>query len=612
MKVLKKGVLTALILVLLMTTVSASPLYVAGNPYGYPTEYYDKGEKRYLGIIPEVLDLVSEKTGIEFSYITNETDERQKIAENLQAEIISGVIVKDAEEAPEGFVPVFLAKDYMAGFCTTEITDKKTKEVIVAATEEIRNTQLEAILADFAGVSARPMSMWKTILVVCIMAVLFVLVMALYFMYSKAKKKLELSKLVDPSTGLGTIDFFHKKYAELVRDGVKALYYITYIAFDEEYVLRYYGKKECEYISQYAAKIFSEYSQYFEVCSKVSNTGFAVLFNASNDDDAIEKIKTLLEDINDGDILENRIRFRAGIGSVSDSVANSNTVLYNAQLCYYYALKQGKDFEMFEGNIVSETLDENQLSKDIKKALKNAEFKLYYQFILNLDNDKISGAEVLSRWEHPKRGLLLPGRYIGILERHKNITELDFYNFRNVCAQMAHWENTYMKDVRLSCNFTRYSICDEHFSDNVKEIAKNYNFNHSNVVIEITEQTIMDRPDIALLNIQELKKEGFLIAIDDFGSGYSSLSDLRDFPIDIVKIDRYILMGITSESGKKLLRGIVSLCHDMDKEVLCEGVETQEQMDFLKEINCNYAQGFLFSKVYPYEEAMEFYSRNSK
>ncbi len=612
MKILKKGILAAIMLVMMMTTVSASPLYVAGNPNGYPTEYYDKDEKLHSGIIPQVLDLVSEKTGIEFLYITDETDVRGEMSENLQAEIISGVLVKDGEEAPDSFVPVYSAKDYTAGFCITEITGEETKDAIIAATEEIRSTKLESILAGFAGAATRPLSIWKSALSAFVLAILLVLALVFYLMYSRTKEKLALSKLVDTSTGMGTVEFFHKKYAELVRDGIKALYYITYIAFDEEYVLRYYGKQECEYISQYAAKIFSEYSQHFEICSKVSNTGFAVLFNASNDDDAIKKIKTLLEDINDGDILENRIKFRAGIGSVSDAKANSNTALYNAQLCYYYAFKQGKDFEMFEGNIVSETLEENQLSKDVRKALKNAEFKLYYQFVLNLDKDEISGAEVLSRWEHPQRGLLMPGRYIGILERHKNITELDFYNFRNVCAQMAHWKNTSMKDLRLSCNFTRYSICDERFSDNVKEIAKNYDFIHSNVVIEITEQTIMDRPDIALRNIQELKKEGFLIALDDFGSGYSSLSDLRDFPIDIVKIDRYILMGITTEAGKKLLRGIVSLCHDMDKEVLCEGVETQEQMDFLKEIDCNYAQGFLFSKVYPYEEAMEFYSRNSK
>ena len=183
------------------------------------------------------------------------------------------------------------------------------------------------------------------------------------------------------------------------------------------------------------------------------------------------------------------------------------------------------------------------------------------------------------------------------------ITEHDLYIFQQACRQLQAWKRAGREQLRLSCNFTRQSLSDSAFLRRVRDIAAQYDFSHDRLVIEITEDSLAHDPGAAWQTIEALQACGFRIALDDIGSGYSSLSDLSAYSLDYVKIDRGILLSAAEPRGRKLLEGLVTLAHSLGLRVLCEGVETQEQLDAALASGCDLIQGFYFSRVLPEREA---------
>ena len=251
-------------------------------------------------------------------------------------------------------------------------------------------------------------------------------------------------------------------------------------------------------------------------------------------------------------------------------------------------------------------LSERKLLKNIRKGFENQEFKMYLQFIVDSKEGKISSAETLSRWENSSGEVVFPGTYIGIMEKSGLITRFDYYMFEKVCQKLSEWKDSELSDVALSCNLTRITISEKDFAEKIEEISNKYDFDRSKLVIEITEDSIEKNLVVAMFNIIKIKKLGFRIALDDIGSGYTSLVSLCEYPIDVVKIDREILLLAGTEKGKKLFMGIVSLAHYLNLKVVCEGVETEEQSKLVTESECNYIQGWYYSKALPEKKAEKF------
>lgn len=251
-------------------------------------------------------------------------------------------------------------------------------------------------------------------------------------------------------------------------------------------------------------------------------------------------------------------------------------------------------------------LSERKLLKNIIKGFENQEFKMYLQFIVDSKQGKIASAETLSRWENSLGEVVFPGSYIGIMERSGLITMFDYYMFEKVCQKLSQWKDSELSNVSLSCNLTRITISEKDFAEKIKEISSKYDFDRSKLIIEITEDSLEKNLVVAMLNIIEIKKLGFRISLDDFGSGYTSFVSLCEYPIDVVKIDREILLLSGTENGKKLFFGIVSLAHFLNLKVVCEGVETEEQRRLVVESGCDYIQGWYYSKALSEENAEKF------
>lgn len=240
--------------------------------------------------------------------------------------------------------------------------------------------------------------------------------------------------------------------------------------------------------------------------------------------------------------------------------------------------------------------------ESILKGLENNEFKMYLQFIVDNKSKKIVLAEALSRWDNPERGIIGPIHYIDKMKSEGFISRHDFYMFENACRQLEKWNDTEHKDISISCNFTRRTLSEADFADKIKQICDKYNFDKSKLAIEITEDSIEENRELAKRNVMLCKELGFRVYLDDLGSGYTALSNLCDYPIDVVKIDRDLLLKTDTEKGKTLFSGIIVLAHSLNMSVICEGVETEEQNTLVSETACDYIQGWYYSKPIPLEE----------
>ena len=248
--------------------------------------------------------------------------------------------------------------------------------------------------------------------------------------------------------------------------------------------------------------------------------------------------------------------------------------------------------------LMKAALKEKQMVKNIMRG-----FKLYLQFIVDAKTKKIASAEALSRWESKKQGLISPGNYIAIMERVGLISKHDFNMFEMVCHQLEKWNTTKFNNVMISCNFTRITLSEKDFVEKIKEISDKYTFDRSMLCIEIIEDTIEKDINHAFFNMKECKNLGFTVALDDLGSGYTTLANICDYPVDIVKIDREILLKAVDERGKALFKGAVELAHKLNLKVVSEGVETEEQNQFVIDADCDYIQGFYYHRPIPREEA---------
>ena len=242
---------------------------------------------------------------------------------------------------------------------------------------------------------------------------------------------------------------------------------------------------------------------------------------------------------------------------------------------------------------------EQALLSKIKTGLEQQEFKMYLQFIVDNKTKRVMSAEALARWEDAEGQVISPAVFIPVMEKFGLIAQLDYHMFEMACKKLDSWKDTEFADIAISCNFTRITISEPDFVARLQEIAQRYEFDRSKLQLEITEDAVEKNLDVAMNNMFDAKGLGFRIALDDIGAGYTSLINLCEYPLDVVKIDRNILLKTDKIRGKKLFWGIISLAHYLNLEVVCEGVETEVHNDLVSESECDYIQGWYYFKALP-------------
>ena len=285
------------------------------------------------------------------------------------------------------------------------------------------------------------------------------------------------------------------------------------------------------------------------------------------------------------------------IGIAVGDRASAGDMLRDADVALYEAKATGKDhYAVFHREMRAELSRRVELEFELRAALDAEQFRLVYQPIYNLDDLTLIGVEALLRWEHPTRGLVMPDEFIPVLEQTGHIREVGRWVLREACRQTAVW-HARGDAIDVSVNVSGAQLDGDDIVEHIREALAASGLDATSLIIEMTETALMRNADATARRLQAIKALGVRIAIDDFGTGYSSLAYLQQFSVDSLKIDRTFVNAIqTSNESKSLIQTLVHLGNQLGITTLAEGVETTEQMDYLREAHVNEAQGYLLSR----------------
>lgn len=336
-----------------------------------------------------------------------------------------------------------------------------------------------------------------------------------------------------------------------------------------------------------------------------------LLTDFDNPSYVIQKAEEILNLFNDPFLVNKKeLHTTASIGVAiypEHSLSMEKFLVY-ADNAMYQAKAQGKNqFVIHTSDFSDEMIEESVLEIELRNAIENDEFVLHYQpQIHNVTGDLI-GLEALIRWQHPRLGMLEPGRFIRLAEENGLITQIGEWVINEACLQNKKWQDSGMSPVKISVNLSTQQFLTRNLISYVEEVLERTALNPKYLVVEITENMAMEY-EYSIAVLKELKKLGIGISIDDFGTGYSSLNYLKNFPIDYIKIDKSFVNELMNDVNDAIIViAIITLAHNLKKEVIAEGVETQEQLDFLKKHNCDITQGYFYSKPLPASEIEKVY-----
>ena len=287
-----------------------------------------------------------------------------------------------------------------------------------------------------------------------------------------------------------------------------------------------------------------------------------------------------------------------GLSVYPDDGLDAETLIKNADTAMYQAKENGRQsYQFFKPAMNVRAVERQSIEESLRRALERNEFTLHYQPRINLRTREITGAEALIRWTHPTRGLVPPGQFIPVAEDCGLILPIGQWVLREACKQARAWLDGGLPLTTMAVNISAMEFRDDNFLENVFATLKDTGLDPRALELELTESVLMKRAESAASVLKSLRASGVRVAVDDFGTGYSSLSYLRKFPIDALKIDQSFVREITTAPGEMtIVTAVISMGRSLNLRVVAEGVETQQELEFLQAHQCDEAQGYYFSR----------------
>lgn len=341
-----------------------------------------------------------------------------------------------------------------------------------------------------------------------------------------------------------------------------------------------------------------------DMVARLGGDEFVVLLEGIKDKELAHRIADrILGDLQKPIQIEGKdLYVSASIGIAFSSVEYNNPedIVRDADLAMYRAKVKGKGrYELFDSKLHSGAVSMLQLEIDLRRAIEQKEFILHYQPIYSLNSERIVGFESLIRWNHPERGMIPPNEFIPVAEETGLILQIGQWVLRESCRQMWEWQEKYpsAKSLVMNVNLSARQLEKKDLVEEVSKILNESGLAPNCLKLEITESVIMGNAEQAIETVRRLRQMGVRLSIDDFGTGYSSLSYLHRFPIDTLKVDRSFVSRIGNEDEhSEIIKTIITLAYNLGMDVVAEGVENDEQLSFLRDINCSYGQGYFYSR----------------
>lgn len=415
------------------------------------------------------------------------------------------------------------------------------------------------------------------------------------FWYHYKQRQIKKVMYIDKLTGLHNFLAFEMEVQKKLEVMNNEKYLLVYFDIDDfKYLNTSYGYHFGDQLLKVIALSLNEFVQPHGICARNGSDHFYALFlNQQNIiDDLKAKLKTDMKMQIDFDIIDD-ITLSFGACLIDNNKFDIQDVLDNALLAHKNAKTMGKGCTVwYDQNLLDKLYQENMIIKQMHHALAQHEFKLYLQPKFSIPSLEIVGAESLVRWHMTEHKTLYPDEFIPLFEKNGFIYELDFEIFRQTCV-FIH-EQHLSEDFPISINFSRVTIHHKDFYTKLHQVIKEYQISVGCIEIEITESAFNDLSSSIIEMLNRLREEGFIISMDDFGAGYSSLNLLNSMSVDVLKIDRQFLLE--QESKKEQIIGlIVDLTNALNMKVICEGVETKEDVRLLEKVHCPLGQGYYIS-----------------
>ena len=441
---------------------------------------------------------------------------------------------------------------------------------------------------------------------IIVISIIIFLILAYFIKMIEAKNE-EISKIAyeDPVTkGFTSARFEIEIRKKLEEKEFKAFSFISLDISKFKLINEAFGEARGNFMLKHVHDCIKEIIQDNESVSRISSDTFNILLDSIDEEEIkckIKQISTLINKINIEVENPYYLSIDCGIYIVKDN--NFNVVVIRDRA--NYARKNSKNIPstellyncIFYNNIeIENSLREKSMEDNMEHALENNQFVIYLQPKVELKTNEIAGAEALVRWLDPKQGLISPNDFIPLFEKNGFIVKLDIYVFEEVCKMIKKWLDEGTNPIPVSVNLSRVHLQNPNFLKKYKDIQEKYKIPAELLEIELTETLVFENFEQLKKIIDEIHQLGFNCSIDDFGSGYSSLNLLKEISVDILKLDRIFFNKENNERGNSVIESIVRLAKKLNMITISEGIETISQVEFLKKINCDLVQGYVYSK----------------
>ena len=418
----------------------------------------------------------------------------------------------------------------------------------------------------------------------------------------------------DELTGIYNKNKFYKSTREMLLANPGADFVLIRFDVDRfQLINSFFGTQEGDRLLKYIAKMLSGYvsDKQPSAYGRIEADVFCLCFPSSYIADietSMSKIRDLVASYN----LNYDIVPSCGIYYITDRGMPIEIMYDRATL----AAKRCKGnyvnfYAVYDGSMSAQIVREQEITNEMSSALATGQFQIYLQPKYHIASNRPVGAEALVRWFHPHKGLIPPGDFVPVFERNGFIPKLDYYVWEEVCRLLRKWADEGRELYPISVNISRVDLYNPRLAEMVIELTEKYDLPSELLNLELTESAYTDNPVAMSETMAKLQSKGFTIMMDDFGSGYSSLNILKDISVDVLKIDmRFLSKTKIPGRGENIIASVVRMAKWLHIPVIAEGVETKDQVEFLRSIGCEYVQGFYFAKPMPVEAYADLVEKN--
>lgn len=410
----------------------------------------------------------------------------------------------------------------------------------------------------------------------------------------------------DRLTGLFSREFFYRKVRERLDEDSQREYTITCSNIENFKLYNdTFGREAGDSLLREVARIIREKSGENTICGRFGADRFLRMQEREREREAREQLSAGVWSCSTDQLANVSIQW--GVYEITDRSLPVEQMRDRALLAADSIKgRYNQHFAVYDDALHGKLLQEKAITDSMETALNKGEFVVFFQPKYSLNDDCLAGAEALALWNHPEWGVMSPGAFIPLFEKNGFIPRLDQYVWEQVCVRLRDWREKGYPLVPVSVNVSRADIYQSHLVDTLLGLTKKYGVEPAYLHLEITESAYAENPSQIISTVEELRQLGFIIEMDDFGSGYSSLSLLNQMKLDILKLDMaFVQNEVAKAADQSILRFIVSLARWMHLSVVAEGAETEEQIERLRESGCDYVQGYFFARPMPAAEFEE-------